>query len=177
MKILMIIAQRDFKDEEFQVPYSYFTEKGYVVDVSSETTAECFGVAGTPVTPDVPFDGVKVNEYSAIVIVGGPGAPSLVGNPDLDRIITKAYSIGMVVAAICFSPVVLARAGILKGKKATVWDGNKKQRPILEAEGATYAVGPVVEDGTIITADGPAAAQAFAEKIVERLECDDCWMT
>ena len=83
------------------------------------------------------------------------------------------HETGKVVAAICLAPVVLARAGILKQKKATVYDS-----PVAVMEmkkGKAVLVGqPVVTDGRIVTANGPLAAKDFAAAVVKELK-DEFW--
>jgi 4-methyl-5(b-hydroxyethyl)-thiazole monophosphate biosynthesis len=68
------------------------------------------------------------------------------------------------VAAICGAPSVLAKAGILKGKKATIYPG-------MEAEltGAKPSNERVVADGTVVTSQGPGTALEFGVKLVEIL--------
>ena len=70
----------------------------------------------------------------------------------------------LVVAAICAAPVVLARAGILAGQKATV-----AQVPgavdELTWNGAIYLTDHVVVSGRIITADGPASSTPFGQAV------------
>jgi protease I len=75
---------------------------------------------------------------------------------------------GKVVAAICLAPAVLARAGILKGKKATYYESPASFRE-MKIGGAVLTNAPVVKDGRIITANGPTASQAFADAIVKAL--------
>jgi len=70
------------------------------------------------------------------------------------------------VAAICISPVTLARAGILKNRRATVFPTEAEE---LKKEGAIYTGAPVEEDGRIITASGPEAAGEFGERIASVL--------
>ena len=69
-------------------------------------------------------------------------------------------------AAICFAPVTLARAGVLDGKRATVWKSEKGQ---LTAAGAEYVAERVVTDGKLITGDGPTAAETFGKALVKAL--------
>lgn len=71
--------------------------------------------------------------------------------------------------AICIAPAILAKAGVLKGKKATVWSSlmDKSAVKILEKSGADYLPDSVVADGKVITATGPLAAKEFAEKIIQ----------
>jgi len=70
------------------------------------------------------------------------------------------------------SPVILAKAGALKGKKATVWSSPLDRSPIkiLEAQGAEFVDEKVVWDGNIITGNGPDAAREFGKTIADALE-------
>ncbi len=63
-------------------------------------------------------------------------------------------------------------SGVLQGKKATVFSSAMDKEPvrILQNSGAVYEKDNVVEDGNIVTANGPAAAKEFAEKLAEKLE-------
>ena len=72
------------------------------------------------------------------------------------------------VAAICLSPVVLARAGLLKGREATVFPTPEALEE-LENGGAIYVKQGVVVSGRVITANGPQSAQDFALAICQAL--------
>jgi protease I len=65
----------------------------------------------------------------------------------------------------------LAKAGVLKGKKATVWSSSLDRGPvkILKENGVIYEDKDVVQDGKIITANGPGAAEEFGQKLAEAL--------
>jgi len=176
MKILMVIAKDGFKDVEYQFPYEVFQKNNIHVDVASTEKGDCFGSDGMVITADMAFSDVVVEEYFAIVLIGGPGSHSLVGNEKLEAIIKKADKDKIVIGAICYAPVILAKAGILNGKNATVWDSDKKQSPILAENGATYLADSVVADGKIVTANGPEAAKYFGEMVVKIAECEKCWI-
>jgi protease I len=162
MKILIIIAKQGFRDEEYDIPARFFLNKGIAVDVASTEKGICTGKLGMNAEANLSLKDAAKNSYSAIVIVGGPGAKNLVGNSDIERIVAGTKGI---ISAICYAPVILAKAGFLKGKRATVWNGDDLERPILQANGATYVDEDVVVDGNIVTGNGPAAAREFAEKI------------
>jgi len=120
-KILMIIAPKDFRDEELSVPEEIFEKNGYRVYIAS-TEKEATGMLGKRVSVDYLLEDVDISEYDALVIVGGSGSRYyLWNNKELIDMVKKAYNEGRVVAAICLSPVVLANSGILKGKEATVF--------------------------------------------------------
>jgi protease I len=72
------------------------------------------------------------------------------------------------VAAICLAGAVLARSGVLRGRRATVYP---LPRAVLELKkaGATYVGEPVVVDGPVITASGPEAAAEFGAALITHL--------
>lgn len=65
-------------------------------------------------------------------------------------------------SAICLAPVTLANAGLLEGKRATVYPSAKS---FLKWKGATYTGNPVEVDGNIVTANGPEVAEEFAQAV------------
>ena len=103
-----------------------------------------------------------------IIIPGGmTGVENLCAADMLSSQIRVLHEAGKPLAAICAGPIVLARQGVLKGRKATIYPG-------LEAEitgaGAEYVDERVVVDGNIITSQGPGTAMEFAFAVVEFLE-------
>ncbi len=107
--------------------------------------------------------------YDALAIAGGAGSPThLWDNAAVLALVKSFERAGKPVAAICLSGAVLARAGVLQGRRATVYPAD---RAILELKrgGATYVAEPVVVDGRIVTADGPEAAAAFGAALLSQL--------
>ncbi len=166
-KILMIIAHQNFRDEELFIPKKIFENEGYTVVIASTSLKPAKGMLGSMVTPQILIDKVKVDEYDAIVFVGGVGAQEYFHNTVAHKIAREAVSKGKVLGAICLAPRILAEAGVLKGKKATVWFSEGKA---LEAKGAHYTGKPVEIDGKIVTASGPYAAEEFAKSILKLLK-------
>jgi len=162
-KVLMIIAPRDFRDEELTEPRSVVEAQGGKVWVASTSVGEARGMRGLRVKPDLSLDRVRVSDYDAVVFVGGGGASCYWDDETAWAIAREAVARGKVLAAICVAPVTLAKAGVLRGKRATVWPSEKAR---LKEGGAEYTGARVEVDGLIITADGPASARAFGEKIV-----------
>jgi len=168
-KILMIIAPRDFRDEEFQEPKAILEREGFKVVVASTVAETAKGMFGMKVTPDTTVDNVNPAEFDAVVVVGGSGSPTyLWNNAQIQRIVQTLHQKGGLVSAICLSPVVLAKAGLLRGKKATVFRTADSVNE-LKKGGALISDAPVVVDGEIITGSGPEAAREFGRKIVEGL--------
>ena len=105
--------------------------------------------------------------YDIIIFVGGAGAQEyLWKNKEVQKIARKAHKEGKTTGAICLAPVILAKAGILKGKSATVFKSDEAIAE-LEKNNVKYSRKRVVVSDNIITANGPEAAKAFAVKIVE----------
>jgi len=168
-KALMIIAARDFRDEEYQEPKAVLEKQGVEVVVASTVAGTAAGMFGLQVTPDTTVDEVNPEEFDAVVVVGGSGSQThLWNNVHVHKIVQALHQRGRLVAAICTSPVVLAKVGILKGRKATVFRASNTINE-LKKGGALISDAPVVVDGKIITGRGPEAAREFGQKIVDNL--------
>jgi len=166
-KAALIIAENNFRDEEYQVPKEVLQENGIEVITASTTTNECVGKLGMKVTPDVLVADLKLTELDALIFVGGGGSEQYFEDPTAHQLAQDAFNLGKVVGAICIAPVILANAGLLKGRTATVFPDGKDT---LAEKGANYTGGSVEVDGKIITGNGPEAAREFGEKLVELLK-------
>lgn len=166
-KILMIVAFFDFRDEEYKIPRGIFEKEGFSINVASSSKGEAKGKFGERVKVDFSLEEVDVEDYKAIVFVGGPGTVEYFENPLTLDLAKRAFKKEKVVAAICIAPSILANAGILKDKKATSFSSEKEN---LEEKGAIYTNRNVERDGKIITALGPQAAFDFAQEILKTLK-------
>ncbi len=165
-KVVMIIASRNFRDEELQIPKNILEKEGVEVKIASSSRDVATGMLGATVKPDLLINEIKVKEYEAIIFVGGTGASSYWNDPVAHFIAQEAIKESKILCAICIAPVTLANAGVLKGKKATVWPTEQHR---LKAKGALYTGKKVEVDGNIITASGPQAAEEFGKTIVKAL--------
>lgn len=165
-KVLMIIAPKDFRDEELKEPKQVLEARGAEVRVASTSVKEAIGMLGFRVKPDLALEDVKIADYDAVVFVGGSGASRYWTDQAAHEMARNAAAEGKVLGAICIAPVTLANAGVLKGKNSTVWPSEKDK---LTKQGAKYTGNPVEVDGRIVTADGPTSARAFGEALVKAL--------
>jgi len=169
MKLICAIAPDRFRDEELLIPLDVFADAGIETVIASTRTGTCEGMLGAAVEASVPFTAVSPDEYDGIVIVGGIGSQDyLWGDNDLIGLVKSFAAAGKVVAAICLSPVVLARAGVLSGKKATVFHSPGSVTELKRGE-ATQVDDDVVTDGKVVTSNGPSASEAFAKAVVSLL--------
>ena len=166
MKALMVIAPQGFRDEELFEPKHILEESGIEVTVASLTRNVAQGMLGGHITPDITINEVSVEEYDTVIFVGGTGASVYWNDAAAHKLIQDATHRDKIVAAICIAPVTLANAGVLEGKKATVWSSEGNH---IAQKGGVYTAKDVERDGNIITASGPSCAQAFGEEIVKAL--------
>lgn len=166
-KVALFIAYKGFRDEEYLEPKKILENNGIKVITVSTEKGMASGKLGATAEVDLTVDEVNIDEYDCLALVGGPGALEYLDNEKIHKLFNDFYSKNKPVAAICISPVVLAHAGLLKGKKATVWPDGKDE---LIKAGAIYVEQPVVVDSNIITANGPDAAGSYGSTIVDILK-------
>lgn len=168
----MVIAFKDFRDEEYFVPKEILQEAGVEIKTASNREGIAVGADGGEIKIDFLITNADLNNFDAVVFVGGPGCLKNLDNENSYHLVKETLAKDKVLAALCVSPVILAKAGVLKGKEATVWSIplNTKSVEILEENGAIYKSENVVVDGRIITGDGPASARKFAETLIETLK-------
>ncbi len=164
--VLMVIASKEFRDEEYQKPREILESAGAAVTVASSSLQESKGMLGIKVKPDILLKEARMEEYDAVVFVGGMGATEYWRDPVAHALVKKAYDSGKVTSAICLAPMTLANTGLLKGRKATIWPDVAGD---FKTKGVVYTGSPVERDGKIITGSGPEAAEAFGNALVEAL--------
>ena len=165
-KIVMIVGENGYRDEELQIPKDFFTENGAEVKVASTNTQKATGKLGGSVVPDLLLEDIDVKEFDAIIFVGGPAAEEYFDCSVAHSIAKNAVGENKLVGAICIAPVILANAGLLTGKIATVFpDG----QDVLREKGVNYVAEDVIVDGNIVTANGPQSASKFASLIWQKM--------
>lgn len=165
-KVVMIIAPENFRDEELIEPQNVLTEKGAEVKVASASTETAKGMLGVQVKPDMLVSDIEPQEWDAIILVGGTGASVYWEDTSVHSMLNEAVKQNKIVGAICIAPVTLANAGILSGKKATVYPSEEGK---LKDRGAECTGKRVERDGNTITASGPPAAREFGNVIAQAL--------
>ena len=167
--VLLIVAQEGYQPIEYGDTRAELENAGFGVNVASITTDKAVAGDGSSLTPDLAVRDAKAEDYDAIAVVGGPNAPELEKYPEVMDLIKRAFTLGKFVCSICISATILAKVGVLDGKKATVW-ATPASIQTLKNNGAEYIDEDVVRDGKIITADGPKSATKFGQAINDVLE-------
>ncbi len=167
--VILIISQEGYQPIEFSNTKAEIEKAGLTTQVASITKDIATAADGSTYNPDLSIEEINPDNYKAIAIIGGPGSPKLLESNSLLEKIKEFNSKNKIVAAICFSPVILAKAGILKGKKATVFPNQDLINKLKEA-GAIYTAETVTKDNNIITGNGPDAATEFGKTIADSLK-------
>lgn len=168
-KIGLVVAPQDFKDEEYFTPRLIFEEIGYKPVTICSRFGPAVSTKGKKVNVDVLAKNFQAGDFAAVVFVGGSGAQDYIDNKLMHQIIEKSQEKGLIIGAICIAPAILARSGLLEGKKATVFPSDKGINE-LEKGGANYLEEKVVVDDNIVTAKSPQESEKFAQQIVKLLK-------
>jgi putative intracellular protease/amidase len=135
---------------------------------------------------------VDVLDYDAVFFPGGLGPMvDIANNPEIQRVVERAWNGGKIVAAVCHGPAALLGAKLedgtplVQGRKLTGFSNDEESgyaqddvpfllETALRTEGAQYLSADVwqeyvVVDGRLMTGQNPASGGALAKVIVEAL--------
>lgn len=164
-KVLLVVASRHYLESEYENTRAALEDAGIGVEVASDSAELATGYGSGRVKPDLPIERADAGNYAAIAVIGGYGARDhLWDHQALQALLVRAHDKGLVVAALCAAPPVLAKAGLMKDRKATMWP-DRQWIAVLEAGGARYFDAPVIVDGRIVTGRNPMAARAFGDTL------------
>ena len=115
---------------------------------------------------DVAFDDVNVDDYAAVLVLGGRAPEYLRNNARVLEIVRTFDRQGKWIFAICHGMQVLVSAGLAAGKRVTCYE---HVRPEAEQAGATYVTEQAVCDGRIVSAQTWQSHPQFYREIFARL--------
>ncbi len=122
---------------------------------------------GVTLHAELGLDEALKRPVDALVLPGGMGGMErLRADERLLDAVRSLLAEGRLVAAVCAAPLVLARAGIAKGRRMTC---HPSVRDELLAAGAEGAEARVVQDGTVLTSLGPGSSVEFALAVAAEL--------
>ena len=120
------------------------------------------------------FDEVNVDDYEAIVVLGGRAPEYLRLNPRVLEIVQHFAAREKPIASICHGAQILAAAGVIGGRRCSSYPA---VGPEVTRAGGTYAEIPVdqaVTDRNLVTAPAwpahPAWLAQFLEVLGTRIE-------
>ena len=167
MSKAIVVLAPGFEEIEASTIIDILRRGEVIVDVVTIFNQEVKGAHDLKFIADKSIDKIQLNNFDAIILPGGsPGYINLRNDKRVLDLIKEAFTSKKLIGAICAAPAVLAKAGILKGKKCTIYPGMEEE--IEKGEGIPQK-NWIVEDKNIITSQGPATALPFAIKLVEKL--------
>lgn len=162
-RVLCLLAD-GFEELELVAPVDVLRRSGadVVLAVVGEDL-QATGRNGLVLRGDARLEDVGGENFDLLLIPGGPAVGRLREDGRAAKLAGDFVSAGKLVAAICAGPLVLADAGLLKGRRFTAhFSTSGELEEALSHE-------RVVEDGPLITARGAGAALEFGFAVVNRL--------
>lgn len=122
------------------------------------------GANGISIQADTSIHHVIVDEFDMMVLPGGWGGTHALAENARVQELLRQFKAKKIVGAMCAAPFALKQAGVL-GERYTAYPG-----AVEEIDHPGYVADEkVVEDGNVMTSQGPGTAVCFGLAIVKRL--------
>ena len=126
--------------------------------------AEVTGANGITIKADTSINNVIVDDFDMMVLPGGWGGTYALAENARVQELLREFKEKKIVGAMCAAPYALKKAGVL-GARYTAYPA-----AVEEIDHPGYVADEkVVEDGNVITSQGPGTAVCFGLAIVKRL--------
>lgn len=160
MNILCIIND-GFEETETIAPIDILKRAGHKVDITSNKH-EALGAHGILVSNLNLITDINTNNYDLLLLPGGPHWKQNQNDEKYLKTILEFKE--KAIAAICASPTILGKLGLLKTKSYTCF-------PPMNAEfGGTFTGSDAIIDGNIITGRSAGSSLEFGFKILEYID-------
>lgn len=171
-----IILFHEVEVLDFAGPFEVFSvtddkeacDKPFLVYTVAEKMEEIKARNGLKIVPDHDFSDAP--DFDILIVPGGYGAEEIeIYNPVMIEWIEKAAKKAYITASVCTGAFLLAKAGLLDGKKATThWmdlERMKREFPKIKVtEGMKF-----VDEGNVVTSGGISAGINMSLYLVSRL--------
>lgn len=146
-------------------PFEVFSRvPGATTHLVWKTTDPVRSDTGLSMLPDTRF--ADCPPLDVICVPGGPGVAALMEDEEVLAFLRAQAATARHVTSVCTGALVLAAAGLLKGRRATThWASHD----FLSALGAVPVQGRVVRDGRFVTGGGVTAGIDFALSLVAEM--------
>jgi protease I len=183
MPTVLILTGDAAESLEVMYPYQRLKEEGYEVHIAAPSKKKLRFVVhdfepgydtytekpGYSWDADVAFSDVNVADYAALVIPGGRAPEYIRNNSDCQKIVRHFFEQQKPVAQLCHAGLVLAAAGVLKGRRTAAYP---ELEPDIKAAGAEFVNSEAVVDGMMVSArawpDHPAWMREFIRVLKQK---------
>lgn len=163
--MVYIFLAPGFEEAEALVPADLLRRAGIDTALVGTERGPVVGGHGIAVLPDMELPQVALEDAEMLVLPGGGrGVENLACCPQVEQLIRLAAAQGIPIAAICAAPTLLARWGLLEGRRAVCFPGLEDK-----LTGARPTDASVVPDGAFITARAAGSAFDFGLELVKVL--------
>jgi len=168
--VVLIVASKDYQPVEYEATKKILEEGGMSVITASDKPGMAVASNKTTTKVDLTLNNIIPDRYDGIFFIGGPGTIDHLDNQTSYDLIKKAAKAGILFGAICISPRILAKTGVLTNKHATGWDGDNELDEVFNTYNVIREPREIVVDKNIVTATCPAAAKEFGKTILKLLK-------
>jgi len=171
-RVLFVLPAQEFWYPDFEPVRRVLAENGVQVTVaaSRESAQPAQGGGGEPVRRDISLDQVRAADFNAVIFCGGPGVREFMGEnwsgAFARKLIQEMVGQNKHVTALCMGTVVLAKAGILDGRRAT---GHSSIEQQVQEFGVALTGNPIEISDRVITARDANVAEQFARTVAGEL--------
>ena len=165
-KVVLVVASRDFQDNEFFTTKIILEDSGIRTDVASSRRGSVRGMYGSVIESQYRLEELNPEKYDALILIGGTGVTEFLGKEAALEAVKSAVKADKLVGAIGTSPAILAGAGVLNEVRVT---SMLSERNRLTKAGAIYTGAPLERDNNIITAKNPRMTNNFVFAILNAL--------
>ena len=168
--MVYLLLEDGFEMCEALTPVDILRRGGVEVFTVGVTKMNVTSSHGVTISADKAFSDVSIDDMEMLIIPGGqPGVDNLWANEEVKKLVLCAAEKKIKISAICAAPIILARLGILDGKKCVCYPSCSE-----ELSSAKFLSGKgVICDGDIITGRAAGDAYPFSFEILSSLRGEE----
>lgn len=168
LPVALFLPRQFFADDEYEALSTALARQGFTVTVTSIDTAAAISTGRVIIRPDRSLAALPADSFAALILVGGPGMVLHWDDSLLHARCREFAAAGRPVAALGIAPIALARAGVLVGRRAAVFQ-DRNARQMLTKAGARFSFRQLVVDGPFITATDARQGQRLIGALVRAI--------
>lgn len=169
-KVLLLIAQEGFDDDEYRVTRELLLGRGVDVAVAAGERDLARGAGGQLAWPSVALRDVRVADHDAVIVIGGGGAlRDLWGRKEVQQIIGGAALEHRLIGAIGLGAILPAQIELLVDKDVACEPREEALAELRKHHARWVDVAVAETDNGVITARDSGAVHEFAHLVADRL--------